>query len=32
MSKLKGEVKVLTGKMGRNEKKVQEGDKLVHGE
>lgn len=32
MSKLKGEVKVLTGKIGLNEKKVQEEEKLVHGE
>jgi uncharacterized protein YjbJ (UPF0337 family) len=29
MDKLKGEVKVLTGKLGHNESKIEEGRKLL---
>jgi hypothetical protein len=32
MNKLKGEIKVIGGKIAHDEKKVEEGQKLKHGE
>ena len=32
MTMVKGEMKILAGKMSRDEHKVEEGKKLVHGE